>query len=507
MTKLHAIQALSLAATVFCTVGCNNGTILDSGSASGLDPSETGMGTDGESNFEKGNKPGQIPTTEPGPEPEPGVPLVTIEFSGSTAELLNPERGFYVGYNLVGASASSAADIRARGHSLAIALVRLDAYRTTALPASFLTSLETGFRSVRGAGLKVVLRFMYNSGYEADASRAQILAHLTQLAPVLAANSDVISVVQAGMIGAWGEWHSSTNGLENDADRTAILNALLAAVPVHRSVQIRTPMVKEKAFPGGPLLEDEAYTESSRARVGHHNDCFLASASDYGTYASPVDYWEGYSAEDGRFTAIGGETCAIYEPKTNCATAVETMRAGHWSYLNAQYNRDVLAVWETDGCDGEIRDRLGYRFSLVRASHTERVAPGGELLVDVDLVNSGFASVYNRRPVELVLTDGTNRRVVKLAEQDVRRWAPGDTTKLSARLRIPADLPAGTYALALRLPDDAGTLAADARYAIQLANDGVWDAATGDNVITRGLVVDADAPGPRDLTARAFTEL
>jgi len=476
------------------------------------------MGTEGSS--EKGKRHrtpvpvapdagGTDPVVDPGPGPGPGgeVALVTVDFGETLAELVNPERGYYVGYNLVGGSTSAAAEIRASGHSLAIALVRLDDYRTTALPDALLASLGNGFRAARGAGIKVILRFMYNSSFSADASRTQILAHLTQLAPLLAANADVISVMQAGFIGAWGEWHGSTNGLDNDADRTAILNALLAALPSDRTVQVRTPMFKEAAFAGGPLVEGEAYTATPRARVGHHNDCFLASASDYGTYASPVDYWEGYAAEDGRFTPIGGETCAVYEPKTNCATAVETMRAGHWSYLNAQYNRTVLAEWETDGCNGEIRDRLGYRIALVRAVHSERVAPGGELLVDVDFVNSGFASVFNKRPVEVVLTDGTNRRVVKLAEQDVRRFAPGDTTKLSARLRVPADLAPGTYSLAVRLPDDSEALAADPRYAIQLANDGVWDPATGDNVLTRGLVIDADAPGPRDASALAFTEL
>ena len=39
-----------------------------------------------------------------------------------------------------------------------------------------------------------------------------------RLKPFLEENKDVIQVVQAGMIGAWGEWHSSFHGLEKSDD-------------------------------------------------------------------------------------------------------------------------------------------------------------------------------------------------------------------------------------------------------------------------------------------------
>ena len=48
---------------------------------------------------------------------------------------------------------------------------------------------------------------------------------------------------------------------------------------------------------------------------------------------------------------------------------------------------------------------------------------------------------------------------------------------------------AGAYTVSLWLPDDADSLRNDPRYAIQLANDGVWDATTGDNIVVRELRV------------------
>jgi hypothetical protein len=264
-------------------------------------------------------------------------------------------------------------------------------------------------------------------------------------------------------------------------------------------------MYKEAYLPGGPVDESEAFTEAPRARLGHHNDCFLASADDYGTFAGPE--WQDYVAADGLYTAIGGETCDIYPARSSCDAALDIMEAQHYSYLNREYHQGVIAGWVSDGCDPEIDRRLGYRFAVDSVTLNESVAPGGELAVEIQLHNSGFASPFNERPVEIVLTDGTNRHVARLDGEDARRWAAGDASSVSARLRVPADLPPGTYTVAVRLPDAAESLAGDPRQAIQLANDGVWDAATGDNVLTRALVVDPAAEGPRDEGATAFVAL
>ncbi len=440
--------------------------------------------------------------------PSPNVanaPMISFELDESDGDVMNPERGFYVGYNIL--SPNSASRVRAGGHTLAISSVHLDQFRDSAISSSFLAQLSTGFAAARAAGFKIVLRFRYNSSFSADASRSRILGHITQLRPLFEANADVIAVMQAGFIGAWGEWHGSTNGLDNTADRTTIMNAILAALPAERGVQIRRPMFKANSYPGGALTASEAYTGTARARIGHHNDCFLASASDYGTYASPVATWEAFVGDDGRYTAVGGETCAIYAPRSDCDAAVDILEAGHWSFLNLEYNVAVLDAWTAQGCRDEIDQRLGYRFVATRVAHTEAVAPGGELDLQIDLANRGFASPYNQRPVEIVLSNGDERHTVKLANLDARRWAAGTTTRLAVRLRIPASATAGRYTLSLRLPDDASSLEDDARYAIQLANDDAFDDDTGDNLMSDALTIDPAAPGPRDPAAAGFVEL
>ena len=431
-------------------------------------------------------------------------PLITTPFNATNDELLNPERGFYDGVDLV--NGASFAFVRTNGRTLAYAGVRLDAFRTQPLNAALLTALENGFVRARTAGIKLVLRFVYNDCLCADATKAQILEHISQLRPVIARNADVIAVWQAGFIGAWGEWHTSTNGLDNPTDRKEILDALLAALPASRMTQIRTPHFKFDAY-GAALLPEEAFSGSNKARTGHQNDCFLASNSDQGTYQSPIETWKDHIAQDCRYTPMGGETCALNAPRIDCPTATSEMARLHWSFLNALYHQSVIGAWNTQGCLPEIKQRLGYRLSIIEASWSQQTRPGGVLALEVKIRNGGYAALYNPRRVYAVLHDGTNRRVALLSAVDPRRWEPEETSTFTVRLRMPADVAAGSHSLTLWLPDDAVSLRQNVAYSVQLANAGTWNATLGENTLTNALVVDALTTGAVDPTATAFVEL
>ncbi|MHB8875359.1 MAG: DUF4832 domain-containing protein [Myxococcaceae bacterium] len=436
--------------------------------------------------------PGSDAGVDAGAEPS----LVTVTFTESTAELLNPERGFYDHIDLVNGTGFNG--VRAKGMTLALAGVRLDSYRTGPLPQPLLDGLGQGFARVRTAGIKVILRFQYNDGPigAPDASKAQILAHLGQLAPVLQANADVIAFMQAGFIGAWGEWHNSTNGLDNTTDRKAILTALLQALPASRMVQLRTPHHRDEIFPGGPTTAAQAFGGSDGARTGQHNDCFLASADDYGTYLAPVEQWKTTVAEQCRFTPGGGETCAVNPPRSDCPSATAELSRLHFTYLNSLYHPQVLSGFTTQGCMPELKRRLGYRLVLEALSHSERVRPGGVLHLKATLRNDGYAPLYNARPLDVVLGLGTTSHVATLGTLDVRRWEPGRHT-FDVKLRVPANLPEGDYRLSLWLPDAAPALRDRPEYAVRLANDTAFAL----------LPVDASATGAVDPSATDFLQL
>jgi len=499
LSPLHPSRSRSLllVTALLLAPACTGEIVGGGGGPAGDDDLGSGGGPGG-----KGDDPGD--GSGGGVGPGDGGPLVDLGFSPSDEIFSNPDRGYYVSHNLL---SGSPGNIRAQGYALAIAIVRLDSWRNSPLPQSLLDQLDTGFAKVRSAGIKLVLRFTYNDGFTDDAPLDVILGHIGQLEPLLQEYADVISVLQAGFIGAWGEWHSSTHGLDNSADRRAVVDAELTALPDTRAIQVRTPMQVDGMFPGGPLTPAEAFDGSERARVGHHNDCFLASSTDQGTYSNPIDTWRGYVAADTRYVPMGGETCAVDAPRTNCPSALAEMEMLHTSYLNIEYYPGVIDGWVSGGCDDEIRRRMGYRLVIEHAAVSQAVAPGGVLHVDVDLHNVGFAAPYNPRPIELVLDDGSHRWTARLAGLDARRLAAGETFTVSADLRVGAELAAGSYRLSLQLPDPEPTLSGDPRNSIRTANQGTWDAVTGDNLLTDALVIDPAAPGGVDPSATGLTDL
>lgn len=56
-------------------------------------------------------------------------------------------------------------------------------------------------------------------------------SHLDQLKPLLEKNKDILHVVQVGMIGAWGEWHSYSDSGDYAIDEAALVRKVLQTVP------------------------------------------------------------------------------------------------------------------------------------------------------------------------------------------------------------------------------------------------------------------------------------
>ena len=172
----------------------------------------------------------------------------------------------------------------------------------------------------------------------------------------------------------------------------------------------------------------------------------------------------------------------------------------HFTFLNVQYHLDVWQSWVSGGCNDEVHTRLGYRLELLEGARTEIVKPGGNFRVALTVRNNGFAAVINPRAVELVLRNATTWYALALptTSADPRRFTLGVSTALSASLKLPNTIAAGTYTLALSLPNPAAALHARDEYAIRLANTAAFiDGATELGQIT----VSASAPSSADPAA------
>ena len=427
----------------------------------------------------------------------------TRTYQADDSDFPNPERGFSRAWK------GDTSSVRPANMSLVHVYFRLDDYKDGPLPEELLSLVRRTFDQARRAGIKTVPRFTYSfpkgEDYRAtDAPLPIVLDHIDQLGPLLAENEDVIAFLEAGFIGAWGEWHDSTNGLDNAAAKTAILERLLGALPPSRAIVLRYARDKQAIFGRTtPIGAAEAFSGAPVARIGHHNDCFLASVNDWGTYRpddpASLAAQKAYLRAENAFLPQGGETCnaaADAQPFIPCEKAVPELALLRWSQLNRDYHPEVLALWAREGCLGEISRRLGYRLRLTSASFPKATAPGGRLRGSIALVNDGFASPYNTRGVELILRDRRSKRVhVVPLRDDPRRWGAGEAQSVAIDTTLPAGIAPGTYDLLLNLPDPAPRLRGRPDYSIRLANPGSWEAATGYNALGIAVTVESSAAG------------
>lgn len=456
-----------------------------------------------------------VPADTPAPAPEaapalakPLAPAATAAVTTSTSTSVtysadnstifaNPERGFYASNGSCQFTLSTLQNYRnSQGVSLVLCEVNLRPFVSASIDATTLNDFNKAMALVRQAGLKAIVRFGYSWTANArpqDTTKAWILTHIGQLKPLLQANSDVIATLQAGFIGIWGEWYYTdyfgSNGVISASqwqDRQAVLQALLDALPASRTVQVRTPAFKQHFYGTTPLSATEAFANTYKARVGQHNDCFLANATDYGTYVN-VTADKAYLAQDNLYVPQGGETCAVskYSGWTNANKDMATL---HYSYLNKDYNTSVLQSW---GSNINIaKRRLGYRLALTQGEYSNTVPAGGALNVNFTVRNDGYAAPYNARSVDLVLRNTATGAIHAFRlNTDPRRWTPGTSSVVSQSVTL-AGVPAGSYALLLNLADPSPSLAGRPEYAMRLANaPGVWETGTGFNALQHTLSV------------------
>ena len=421
-----------------------------------------------------------------------------ITYAASGEDFLNPERGFYKDIDLL--NQTNFPSIRAQGYSIGYSYIRLANYREQDLPDSVLQQLDAGLNRIRNAGMKVIPRFSYTSEYggatdEPDASLARIQRHVQQIGPIFQKHADVILLVHAGFIGAWGEWHSSSNGLTSAENKAAIMRALLDNMPKNRAIQFRYPRDLLANYPN-VLSSANAFNGSDQSRIAHHNDCFLADYHDSGTWIpeSNAPALKTYIEQVSLYTPVGGETCSDggAGARDDCVTAQNEMARYHWSYIDSA----TPSRWGNEGCRSNISRALGYRFRLIQASIPAQAAPGQTFAIEIDLANDGYASPFNPRGVEIILRNTATKAVVTLPlSNDPRRWLGKQQQKVTLSGVLPSTIAAGAYDVLLNLPDPAGALHDRPEYSIRLANANVWEATTGYNKLNATVQVQAGS-GP-----------
>jgi len=319
----------------------------------------------------------------------------------------------------------------------------------------------------------MIIRFHYNDNWggtccpptniqDADIDRAE--QHLEQLGQALHAWQHVVLAVEAGFIGVWGEWYYSENyndpsnnwipTQQHREKRKRLVTALLDAFP---SRQILIRYVSElKAVIGDtfPLTPGQAFDGSSKSRLGLHNDCFLASDKDFGTFS-----WDDPESDrlwlekQSNFTFVGGETCVVNPPRTDCPSALVDLSRYHWTYLSKSYNKLVLDPWKEEGCYDTIADYLGYRLVINYqvSVFPDTIARGdNRYLARIVINNIGMGRIINNKTIKIVFTKDElkNEFLITDPTADLRKIGAGETNEVLIDINV-ENLDAGEYTTAL----------------------------------------------------------
>lgn len=422
------------------------------------------------------------------PGPDDAVEGTAVTYTESAKSPVNPERGLYTTHEVHSdkvspVSVGTAKGWKGSGHSVVLLEYYLTDFMYGSISAKYIKNIQADFDAFREAGIKAIVRFAYKdhnaSDEDMDPEVDQVLKHVAQLKSVLQKNEDVIFVLQAGFVGAWGEWYYTTHfgfspkTAADYAPRKQLTEALLDALPVSRQIQLRTPAFKMKMYGlsvNDALTEATAHDGSAKSRLAGHNDCFGASKNDQGTFDD--DDTRAFWKADTRYTIMGGETCALSD-YCLCPQTLQDLKDYHWTYLHDGYNQEVLSRWRTDGCYNEIERDLGYRLVL-QDVHYDAIEAGKPCKVTIRMENKGYAAPMNPREAWLVWKGSDGKVVKSLLGSDPRTWHSGYNGIVTS---FTPSTDQGTLYLELSDP----LLSTRPEYSIALANDNVFEGKTGYN--------------------------
>ena len=366
------------------------------------------------------------------------------------------------------------------------------------LDATALLAVSNSFLKCRRNGGTCIPRFAYTwdgwGGAEPDVFE-MVLTHIRQLGAVVSQFRDVVPAVECGIIGAYGEMHTSRYAAKEYQNR--VVGAWLDNLPTNMALLVRSPPVWMKyldtttpPFFGGGM---ESMDQGLRSRMGFFNDGYLGTDYDYGTWGGGGGSTT-WSRSEGRVflknqaVPYGGEFASVtpnyFDANVHLLDPSRFNIVAEWydthlSYLRTirAYNMTVVqkltntffsvARWEFDGMPDlseyegvDMRkfceDHMGYRY-VVRGVSLGGRAGGARL--DVEIENTGFGQLLFDDSLEIVLSGAGGAVVAPLrgdAEPSLRGLRGGETATIAFDFDYPVGLLPGECDVLLRVPKNAG---------------------------------------------------
>ena len=376
--------------------------------------------------------------------------------------------------------------------------------------------------------------------------------HILQFKPIFHEFEDIIMCVKTGMLGPWGEQHSSPIARDPDA-YVSLLKAYLDAVPLSRSLlthaggflawynatyatnynffNIDSMPVPKRGYPEARFgFFNDSYAAGSppewsdNGSLSEGQEMFLPEGDDYGYDRYRIAAWvnkqnnflqgEG-GLNENVFSALPG---AVTEACRFRTTALNMRHGRYDTWSKFIYNEKNVTAPVTfpndktytaffdpvyDGKTGleYMRDRLGYRLVLREVNVNEKVETKGILEINGKIQNVGFGNVVNKKRVSVILQPkDSSSYFISDTNLDARDWlvaedgnSRADNTKAWHNFGFTINMEAfgdiPTGEYDIYLKINDPKETSENKRCIQFANYDIWNASLGANRIGSVLLI------------------
>ena len=429
------------------------------------------------------------PDTTPSASPTPAIITKqypqNLNYQESIERINNPDQGFYRPIYVRVAEDGVSYNKNIVNDTTQLYHLRIDisafsqANNETAdkvLTENALSGIDELLSYLQEKNKSAIARFVYDPGLNGASNKEpaldMILQHISQLSTILDQYHDTLTAIEVGLIGPWGEMHTSTMANKD------VINALIDAYLNNTTeipILVRTPKMMYNYL--GITIDDiDTYRIESTAkayRLGLYNDGYLGSSNDLGTYSNREKEVPWLALQNGHLP-YGGEVVIPDSSWHNIENCLDEMFQLHLSYLNIEWNYNVIDKWknstytEAAGTDslyyGEtafqyIENHMGYRFVLENSifEYDTAVSLFG---IDLSLKNVGFGNLNRLMNMTLLLESETG----EITSIDAGQFDGREKIAFQTDL----NLTEGNYNVYIKL--DKG----NDKYALRFAND-LWN--------------------------------
>ena len=282
-----------------------------------------------------------------------------------------------------------------------------------------LKGLDKYLNTIKSQNKNAIIRFCYSPNFgnatNKEPSLTMIKEHIRQLSSILNKHIDTLTAIEAGMLGPWGEMH--TSDIATEENKALVIKYWLENT---KEIPILTRAPKNIFTYFNKTLDEmerfEIKKDNLGYRLGLFNDCVFSSSSDYGTYSNRIRETNWLSSQNDHLP-YGGEVCSV-DIMNDLEKCIPEMYLLSLSYLNYEYNRDVITekwgnsfynsrigndslFYNVNGYD-YIYSHMGYR--LVIRSIDVKYKKGGKFEMNINIENVGFGNLYKNKNVDIIYT-------------------------------------------------------------------------------------------------------